>query len=69
MQTLGSLLAVVTVAWCINRAVALKELFGAGEKPVPMWVFNWIRFGIPLIILGVGVYWLLSQVFGTISSI
>lgn len=69
MQTLGSLLAVVTVAWCINRAAALKELFGAGEKPVPMWVFNWIRFGIPLIILGVGVYWLLTQVFGTFSGI
>jgi len=69
MQTLGSLLAVVTVAWCLNRAAALKELFGAGEKPVPMWVFYWIRFGIPVIILGVGVYWLLSQVFGTISGI
>ncbi len=69
MQTLGSLLAVVTVAWCLNRAAALKELFGAGEKPVPMWVFYWIRFGIPVIILGVGVYWLLTQVFGTFSGV
>ncbi len=69
MQTLGSLLAVVTVAWCMNRAAALKELFGAGEEPVPMWVFNWIRFGIPVIILGVGVYWLLTQVFRTFSGV
>jgi len=69
MQTLGSLLAVVTVAWCLNRGAALKQLFGAGEKPVPMWVFNWIRYGIPLIILGVGVYWLLTQVFGTFAGI
>jgi NSS family neurotransmitter:Na+ symporter len=69
MQTLGSLLAVVTVAWCLNRTAALKELFGAGEKPVPMWVFNWIRFGIPVIILGVGVYWLLTQIFHTFSGI
>ena len=69
MQTLGSLLAVVTVAWCLNRAAALKELFGAGEKPVPLWVFNWIRFGIPVIILGVGVYWLLTQVFRTFGGV
>jgi hypothetical protein len=69
MQTLGSLLAVVTVAYCMNRSTALKELFGAGEKPVPMWVFYWIRFGIPVIILGVGVYWLLTQVLGTIQGI
>jgi len=69
MQTLGSLLAVLTVGWCFNRAAALKELFGAGEQPVPMWVFYWIRFGIPVIILGVGVYWLLTQVFQTVSGI
>ena len=69
MQTLGSFLAVVTVGWCLHRGAALKELFGAGERPVPMWVFNWIRFGIPVIILGVGVYWLLTQVFRTISGV
>jgi NSS family neurotransmitter:Na+ symporter len=69
MQTLGSLLAVVTIGWCLNRAAALKELFGAGEEPVPMWIFNWIRFGIPLIVLGVGVYWLLTQVFRTFSGV
>jgi NSS family neurotransmitter:Na+ symporter len=69
MQTLGSLLAVITVAWCMNRAAALKELFGAGEEPVPMWVFYWIRFGIPIVILGVGVYWLLTQVFRIVSGV
>lgn len=69
MQTLGSLLAVVTIGWCLNRTAALKELFGAGEKPVPMWVFNWIRFGIPVIIIGVGVYWLLTQVFRTFGGV
>lgn len=69
MQTLGSLLAVVTIGWCLNRTAALKELFGTGEKPVPMWVFHWIRFGIPVIIIGVGVYWLLTQVFRTFSGV
>jgi neurotransmitter:Na+ symporter, NSS family len=69
MQTLGSLFAVITVAWCMNRAAALKELFAAGEKPVPMWVFHWIRFGIPVVILGVGVYWLLTQVFRIVTGV
>lgn len=69
MQTLGSLLAVLTVGWWLSRTAALKELFGAGEDPVPMWLFHWIRFGIPVIILGVGVYWLLTQVFRTFSGV
>lgn len=69
MQTLGSLLAVITVAWCMNRSAALGELFGAGERPVPMWVFYWIRFGIPVVILGVGVYWLLTQVFRIVAGV
>jgi len=69
MQTLGSLLAVLTVGWCLSRAAALKELFGAGERPVPMWLFHWIRFGIPVVILGVGVYWLLTQVFRSMHGI
>ena len=69
MQTLGSLLAVITVAWCMNRTAALKELFAAGEQPVPMWVFHWIRFGIPVVILAVGVYWLLTQVFRIVTGV
>ena len=69
MQTLGSLLAVLTVGWWLSRTAALKELFGAGEQPVPMWLFHWIRFGIPVIILGVGAYWLATQVFHTFSGV
>jgi NSS family neurotransmitter:Na+ symporter len=69
MQTLGSLLAVITVGWGLNRSAALAELFRAGETPVPMWMFCWIRFGIPLIIVGVGVYWLLTQVFRIFAGV
>ena len=69
MQTLGSLLAVLTVGWCFHRSAALKELSTDGQRPVPAWLFYWIRFGIPLVILGVGIYWLLTSVFGTISGV
>jgi neurotransmitter:Na+ symporter, NSS family len=69
MQTLGSLLAVLTVGWCMNRSAALRELSRDGAGDVPAWLVLWIRFGIPVVILGVGVYWLLTQVFGTLKGI
>ena len=69
MQTLGSLLAVLTVGWCFQRSAALKELSVDGTNPAPIWLFYWIRFGIPVAILGVGVYWLLTSVFGTITGV
>jgi NSS family neurotransmitter:Na+ symporter len=69
MQTLGSLVAVIAVGWCIVRSAALRELGERGERPVPMWLFYWIRFGIPAIIGGVGVWWLLSSVFGTVTAV
>ncbi|HEX8942943.1 MAG TPA: sodium-dependent transporter [Gemmatimonadaceae bacterium] len=69
MQTLGSLVAVLTVGWCITRSAALRELGERGERPVPIWLFYWIKFGIPAIIGGVGVWWLLSSVFGTVTAV
>jgi NSS family neurotransmitter:Na+ symporter len=69
MQTLGSLLAVVTVGWCMHRAAALEQLALDGGRPAPAWLVRWIRYGIPVVILGVGVYWLLTAVFGTISRV
>lgn len=69
MQTLGSLLAVLTVGWCMHRARALEQLALEGGRPAPAWLVRWIRFGIPLVIVAVGVYWLLTAVFGTISRV
>ncbi|HEY2850244.1 MAG TPA: sodium-dependent transporter, partial [Gemmatimonadaceae bacterium] len=69
MQTMGSLLAVLTVGWCMHRARALDQLALDGGRAAPVWLVRWIRFGIPLVILAVGVYWLLSAVLGTISRV
>jgi len=69
MQTLGALMAVVTIAWCVNRSDALRAMAGEGGPPVPAWLFYWIRFGIPAAILSVGVWWLLTSVFGTIAGV
>jgi NSS family neurotransmitter:Na+ symporter len=69
MQTLGSLVAVVIVGWCFNRSTALRQLGARGEEPAPLWLYYWIRFGIPLVIAGTGVWWLLSSVFGKVQSV
>ena len=69
MQTLGSLLAVLTLGWCINRAAALEELSSRGEVPVPRWLWLWIRFGIPAAILATGIWWLLTSVLGTVTGV
>ncbi len=69
MQTLGSFLAVVTLAWCVDRSAALTQLSAYGGRPVPAWLFYWIRFGIPVAILTVGVWWLLTSVFGVTRGV
>ena len=69
MQTLGALVAVLTVGWCMNRSHALRQLSSADGSPVPMWLFYWIRFGIPTAIITAGVWWLLSNVTGTVNAL
>jgi NSS family neurotransmitter:Na+ symporter len=69
MQTLGSLVAVLTVGWCIKRSDALRQLGPHGESPAPAWLYYWIRFGIPAAIGGTGVWWLLSSVFNKVTSV
>jgi NSS family neurotransmitter:Na+ symporter len=69
MQTLGALLAVLTVGWCLQRSTALKALSAQGDLPVPAWLYYWIRFGIPAGILTVGVWWLLTSVIGVVQAV
>jgi NSS family neurotransmitter:Na+ symporter len=69
MQTLGSLLAVLTIGWCVSRSAVLAELGRNGERPVPMWLFYWIRFGIPAAIISVGIWWLLTSVMGVVNGV
>lgn len=69
MQTLGALLAVLTIGWCLQRSTALAALSAQGGRPVPVWLFYWIRFGIPAGILTVGIWWLLSSVVGSVPAV
>lgn len=69
MQTLGALLAVITIGWCMNRATALEQLAGEGGRPVPGWLIHWIRFGIPAAVLAVGIWWLVTSVLGASPAV
>jgi NSS family neurotransmitter:Na+ symporter len=64
MQTLGTLMAVVTAAWCIKRSEALAELANQSPRKFHRLLYWWMRFVIPVAIVFVGVQWLLdSQIF------
>jgi NSS family neurotransmitter:Na+ symporter len=63
MQTLGTFMAVITTAWCIKRAQALKELSAGSDRPFPRLLYWWMRLVIPAAVLFVGLNWLLESVF------
>lgn len=56
MQTLGALLAALTIGWAMERSRALAAL-GA-----PRWLYLWIRWVIPGAILLVGAWWVYTEV-------
>ena len=61
MQTLGALVAAVTVGWAMQRGEAMRALSAGGERPVPGWLYLWIRWVIPGALVLVGVWWLLTD--------
>ena len=60
MQTLGTLLAVITAAWCIKRSDALRELAHESARPFHHILYLWMRFVIPIAVVFVGVRWLVE---------
>lgn len=66
MQTLGALLAVLTVGWSMKRSAVLAELAGRGLAP--RWLLYWIRFVIPGAILAVGLWWVASELLGVVVA-
>jgi SNF family Na+-dependent transporter len=69
MQTLGALIAALTVGWCLKRSDALRELATGRNVGPPLFLYYWIRFVIPGAILVVGIWWLLSDVLGVTKSV
>jgi len=69
MQTLGALVAAVTVGWAMDRSEAIRALSAGGDRPVPQWLYLWIRWVIPGALLMVGVWWLLTEALRTVRGV
>jgi NSS family neurotransmitter:Na+ symporter len=69
MQTLGALVAAITVGWAMDRSEAIKALSAGGERPVPLWLYHWIRWVIPGALLLVGVWWLLTDLLDVVGGV
>ena len=68
MQTLGAIVAALTVGWALKRSEAIAALSAGGDKPVPGWLYHWIRWVIPGALILVGVWWLLTELLGVVST-
>jgi NSS family neurotransmitter:Na+ symporter len=68
-QTVGSLLAILTVGWSIRRADVLRELAAEDGRAAPAWLYYWLRFVVPGAILAVGVWWLVTDVLGIVQPV
>ncbi len=63
MQVVGSLLAVITVAWCFKRSEFIKEIGNEKNKHFLTILYWWLRLVIPAAIILVGIYWLTENLF------
>ncbi len=68
-QTLGALTAVVTVGWALSRSTALAQLAGPNPTAFDHVLYAWIRYVIPAAMVAVGLWWLLTDVLGTIQNV
>ncbi len=77
MQTLGALVAVITVGWLVRRATLLEQLGhtqptrarAAGHVALRIrLLIIWLRFVIPAAMTAVGIWWLLSDVLGAVGA-
>ncbi len=67
MQALGALLSVLTVGWFLQRATLLEQLGEAGTGRTLLVVC--IRYVIPIAMLTVGLWWLLTDVLHVVSTV
>ena len=70
LQTLGALMAVVTVGWFLDEDTLVRELTASGKKPGAglRALILWLRYVLPVAVLGLGVWWLLTDVLGWVES-
>ncbi|GMV05868.1 MAG: sodium-dependent transporter [Gemmatimonadota bacterium] len=68
-QTLGAVVAVVTVGWCMRRADLLAQLGGADPARLDRFLVAWLRWFIPFAVAGAAAWWLLTDVLGAVQGV
>lgn len=66
-QTLGMLVAVLTVGWVMRRGALLEEIAGAEPSAMDRLLVRWLRWGVPLGVLAGAAWWFLSDVLGAVQ--
>jgi len=62
MQVLGSLLAILAIAWGQKRAKMLKSVFGAETKSWHILYYYWVKFFLPAVLLTVFIGYIISKI-------
>ena len=56
MQPLGTIMALVALTWVLGRTKALGELSRNSKLPVPVFLFYWVKYVIPVVIVSGLIY-------------
>ena len=67
-QTFGALVAVATVGWVMHRGTLLEQLAADEASVADVWLARWLRWVVPTAVAGAGVWWLLTEVLGTVQG-
>ena len=62
MQVLGSLLALLAVAWGQKRANMLKSIFGESTKKWHIFYYYWVKYCLPAVLLSVFIGYIISKI-------
>lgn len=61
-QTLGALIAVLTVGWVMSRAALLEQVTGGTASPTDRFLIWWLRWVVPTGVIAASVWWFSSEV-------
>lgn len=68
-QTLGALIAVVTVGWVVKRATLLEQIAGETASVSDRALIHWLRWVVPTAVVTAAVWWLLTDVLGILGGV
>lgn len=68
-QTMGALVAVLTVGWAMKRADLLEEIAGDRASSADRALVRWLRWVVPAGVMTAGAWWLLVDVLGAVQSL